>query len=110
VWWPCWRWSSGAPSSERAQHIFFSTPRRHQTRPFPTLSSMVQAFRRPKCITAQMRFRLRGLDRRGTYLIENRDRSKVMRMSGRQLMEAGLAVQLDQPRQSALICYRRVSK
>jgi alpha-galactosidase len=73
-------------------------------------AGMVQAFGRPKCTTAQMWFKLRGLDRRGTYLVENRDRPEVTRMSGRQLMEAGLAVQLDQPRQSALICYRRVSK
>ena len=71
---------------------------------------MVQAFRRPKCATAQMWFRLRGLDRTGIYLVENRDRPEVTRISGRQLMEAGLAVQLDQPRQAALICYGRVSK
>jgi len=31
---------------------------------------MVQAFRRPKCTKAQMWFRLRGLDRTGTYLVE----------------------------------------
>ena len=73
-------------------------------------AGMVQAFRRPKCATAQMWFRLRGLDRTGIYLVENRDRPEVTRISGRQLMEAGLAVQLDQPRQAALICYRRVSK
>src|ERR1700731_1218711 len=56
-----------------------------------------------------MCLRLRGLERRGTYLVENRDRPEVMRMSGRKLMEAGLEVQVDQPRQSGLICCRRVA-
>lgn len=68
---------------------------------------IVQAFRRPKCTKAKMQFRLHGLEPTETYLLEETDKPETARISGRELMEAGLEIQLDQPRQSALICYRR---
>ncbi len=67
---------------------------------------VIQAFRREKSQDETMILRLHGLDPRAVYLVKDLDREAATRMPGRELMEKGLPVILE-PRQSAVICYRR---
>ncbi len=78
-------------------------------RPTPD-AGIVQAFRRPKSTVAQLRFRLQGLAPKADYLVENLDVPGPVQVSSRDLLENGLLVRLEQPRQAALICYQRVSR
>lgn len=72
-------------------------------------AGMVQAFRRPRAADDEMRFKLRGLDRQAIYDFENVGTTGTVRFTGRQLIETGLRLGLAQPRQAALICYKRVT-
>jgi alpha-galactosidase len=68
---------------------------------------VIQAFRHEKSQDETMILRLHGLNPRAVYLVKDLDREAATRMPGRELMEKGLPVNLG-PRQSAVICYRRV--
>lgn len=67
---------------------------------------VVQAFRRPKSSVVSMNFKLRGLAADGRYSLTNPDIDGDRQMSGRELMESGLLVTLEQPRQAATILYK----
>ncbi|MFB3787635.1 MAG: alpha-galactosidase [bacterium] len=59
---------------------------------------VVEAFRRPRCGTAAMTFRLQGLDPDSRYEITNSPGGKPEIQSGKVLMESGLTVEIpDQP-------------
>ena len=69
---------------------------------------VIQAFRRPQSSVVSMNFKLRGLDADGRYTLTNPDFEGDRQMSGRELMESGLLVTLDQPRQAVTIFYKRL--
>jgi alpha-galactosidase len=69
---------------------------------------MVQAFRRPKSPAVAMKFKLRGLDPEARYSVKNFDQPGAVEMTGSELLEHGLLVSLPQPRDAALITYRRL--
>jgi len=68
---------------------------------------MVQAFRRSECPEATQRLRLRGLDAGATYTVTDLDRGAPQQLSGKQLMEEGLAVQLAEQPAAAVIVYEK---
>ena len=71
-------------------------------------TGMVQAFRRARCDEPEQRFRLRGLEAGATYEFTDFDTDRSTRSAGRDLMKEGLSVTLSNPRQAALLAYRRV--
>jgi alpha-galactosidase len=59
---------------------------------------VVQAFRRKDCAEATRTYRLRGLEPAATYILSDFDREGVLRATGKELMEKGLAVEIpDRP-------------
>ena len=68
---------------------------------------VVQAFRRAESPVASRHFTLAGPDPRADYEVENLDGGKERR-SGRELMEEGLAVTLNEKPAAAVIVYSRV--
>jgi alpha-galactosidase len=68
---------------------------------------MVQAFRRQACPTETIRFRLRQLDVDATCLLKDMDGGPTRQISGRDLMERGLRVELAETRSAALVTYRK---
>ena len=69
---------------------------------------MVQAFRRPKSDVTTMRFRLRGLDPESRYTVTNLDVEGSVRMTGRELLEQGLTITLEDCPMAAIITYRKL--
>ncbi|MBL9129421.1 MAG: alpha-galactosidase, partial [Verrucomicrobiales bacterium] len=70
-------------------------------------TGVVQAFRRPRNFNASMRFKLRGLQPRARYEVENLDGGTRI-LSSRELMEEGLPVDLSQKPSAAVLIYRRL--
>jgi alpha-galactosidase len=71
---------------------------------------LVQAFRRKDCAVAAVTLRLRGLDPEATYAVVNQDAPNAPQsLSGRALMETGLALTATQAPQAILVAYRRES-
>lgn len=70
---------------------------------------MVQAFRRPQSPAVAMRFSLRGLDDEARYSVTNFDTPTPEVLTGAELQN-GLLVTLTQPRDAALIVYKRIQK
>ena len=68
---------------------------------------MVQAFRRPESIYESARLKLQGLDEKASYTLTDLDTGKAQSMSGKDLMETGLALTLKNQPSSALVVYRR---
>jgi alpha-galactosidase len=68
---------------------------------------MVQAFRRTACGQAGQTFRLRGLDPAATYEVTDLDEGKPRKVSGKELMENGLAVEIKDKPGAAVISYRK---
>ncbi|MCC6585154.1 MAG: alpha-galactosidase [Bryobacterales bacterium] len=68
---------------------------------------MIQVFRRPESPFEEARFRLRGLDARGTYLVTDVDSAKETAVSGAVLMDEGLPVRLAKRPSAGLLMYRR---
>ena len=66
---------------------------------------VVQAFRHEKNTSATARFKLRGLDPGLTYELKISDVPAPVRATGKELMEPGLEVRLDQPASAATIAY-----
>ena len=71
---------------------------------------IVQAFRRSKCEAASKVFRLRRLDPTSQYEITNFDVESVMTISGKELMENGLTVEIGDKPGAAVIAYKRVNR
>jgi len=69
---------------------------------------VVQAFRRARSKDVSMRFNLHGFDPNAAYELRDFDKENALRVSGRELMEKGLQVELTKPRQAATVIYRRV--
>jgi alpha-galactosidase len=68
---------------------------------------MVQAFRRPESPFEAARFKLRGLDPSSRYEIVNLDVSGTKQMTGQELMEQGLGVEIKDQPGSAVLKYAR---
>jgi alpha-galactosidase len=68
---------------------------------------VVQAFRRPDCAEASQTYRLRGLDPAAMYEITNFDVNGSTTMSGQDLLEKGLTVEIKDKPGAAVIVYRR---
>jgi len=69
---------------------------------------MVQAFRREKCPQASLRLKLHGLDSNATYTLTNFDISGTEKMTGQELMEKGLPVNIQEQPGSAIIMYKKI--
>jgi alpha-galactosidase len=68
---------------------------------------VVQAFRRKDCAEAAQTYRLRGLDPAALYEVTNFDVNGSTTMSGQDLMEKGLTVEIKDKPGAAVIVYRR---
>ena len=68
---------------------------------------MVQIFRREESPFETARFKLHGLDATAKYEVENLDGGKEIR-TGRELMEVGLAVTINQQPAALVFAYKRV--
>lgn len=69
---------------------------------------VVQVFRRSQSIYEAARLRLRGLDSQAKYQITRLDRPGQMELSGKELLEKGLPVAIDERPGAVIIRYRRV--
>lgn len=69
---------------------------------------MVQAFRRDKDDEPSKKFLLRGLDGAANYEITDLDAQKPTTISGRELMQQGLPVEIKAEREAAIIIYKKV--
>jgi alpha-galactosidase len=72
-------------------------------------TGMVQAFRRTACPGESILVKLQGLDADSTYVVTNRDISGTTEISGRELGEKGLLIELPELRSAALITYKKKS-
>ncbi len=68
---------------------------------------VVQAFRRPQCAESAQTYRLRGLDPAALYEVTNFDVEGVTQVSGTDLMEKGLTVEIKDKPGAAVIVYRQ---
>ena len=69
---------------------------------------MVLAFRRPGSVYESARFKLQGLDVESKYSANNLDTGESIQVSGKELSENGLAVELKNQPDSAVITYKRL--
>jgi len=67
---------------------------------------VVQAFRRPDSPYVAAQFRLRGLDPAAEYTVTNLDENKPVKITGRQLLDEGLLVTIQEKPGVALITYK----
>jgi alpha-galactosidase len=68
---------------------------------------LVQAFRREKSDEAAQVYKLRGLDPDVLYVVANLDSDSPTQISGRDLMEKGLTVEIKNKPGAALITYKQ---
>ena len=68
----------------------------------------VQAFRRDEAKEDSLALRLQGLDPNATYAVENLDKGKIEKRTGKDLMSTGLQVKLTEKPGAALFVYRKV--
>jgi alpha-galactosidase len=68
---------------------------------------MVEAFRRSESAYEAARFKLSGLDPAVNYKVTNLDRADSQNYTGRQLMEEGLIVTIDNRPGSVIIAYKK---
>lgn len=73
-----------------------------------TGQGFVQAFRRGKCNQSTTTFRLSGLNPTAHYEIRNFDIQGAIIISGRELMESGLTVKIEDQPGAAIITYKRI--
>ena len=73
-----------------------------------TGEGMIQAFRRDKCEDATRTFRLNGLDPTARYEVTNFDVVGSTKVLGRDLMEKGLSMAIQDKPGSAVIAYNRI--
>jgi alpha-galactosidase len=69
-------------------------------------AGIVQAFRRSECIYEAARLRLRGLDPNATYRLTRFDSSEQSEATGKDLLESGLSLAIDNAPGVAVIKYR----
>jgi alpha-galactosidase len=69
----------------------------------------VQAFRRDQCIYSKAQLELRGLDAEATYIVKNYDEPDQKHISGREMMEKGLSVEIPFKPGAATIKYVKVN-
>lgn len=69
-------------------------------------SGVVQAFRHSECEAVSMTFQLKGLESAAQYRVTNFDSPTPSILSGRELMENGLTVQINDKPGSAVIEYK----
>jgi hypothetical protein len=69
---------------------------------------VVHAFRRKDCPAASITLKLRGLQGRARYRIEDLDSGEVREAPGRELLERGLSVTAGKPQTALLSSYRRL--
>jgi len=69
---------------------------------------MVQAFRRDEDDETTKDLRLRGLDTAATYEITNLDTKTPTTVSGKELMQQGLHVEINEKRGAVIIVYKKV--
>ena len=69
---------------------------------------VVQAFRRTRNEEAQRSFPLRGLDPDAPYQVTDFDVGTPKKMTGKELMEQGLPVQIQARPGSAIMVYRKI--
>jgi alpha-galactosidase len=67
---------------------------------------MIQAFRRDNCVEAVKNFRLSGLNPASLYEVTNLDAENTTKISGRDLMEKGLKIDINDNPGSAVISYK----
>ncbi|MHB9037969.1 MAG: alpha-galactosidase [Armatimonadota bacterium] len=72
-------------------------------------SGLVQAFRRQDSTEATATYKLRGLEPAATYIVTNVDERSPQRMTGRELMEKGMAINLPNKPGAAVITYKKAS-
>lgn len=72
-------------------------------------TGVVLAFRRAQNGDPKQVYRLQGLDPQAAYEVRNVDSDRVAKMSGAELADAGLMIELANPRSAALIAYRKVN-
>ncbi len=70
---------------------------------------MALAFRRDQSSFVSADFRLNALNPDATYEVEDMDSSEIVKKKGSELMESGLRVTMEKPRDSRLVFYRRLS-
>ena len=68
---------------------------------------VVQVFRRAENDNASSTFRLRGLERDAVYVLTNLDVPGEMEMTGRELLDVGLPVSIQEKPGAAIITYKR---
>jgi alpha-galactosidase len=67
---------------------------------------MIQAFRRTESVYETIRVKLRGLEPEARYMLTNLDAAGSTQMTGRELMEKGLAIAIPDQPGSVVISYR----
>jgi len=72
-----------------------------------TGEGVVQAFRRPACDAYGYQFRLRGLEPEVIYELTNFDNPDKVALTGRELMETGMKIAIEDRPGAALIRYQR---
>jgi alpha-galactosidase len=68
---------------------------------------MVQAFRRAESVYEVARFKLRGLDPDAGYVLTNLDFGESQKLTGRELLDKGLAVPISDQPGAAVIAYAK---
>ena len=68
----------------------------------------MQAFRREEANEESLMLKLQGLDPNATYAVENLDGGKIEKLTGKELMDAGLQVKIAEKPGAALFVYRNV--
>jgi alpha-galactosidase len=69
---------------------------------------VIQVFRRGDCADATQTYRLHGLDQAGTYEVKNFDVVEETRVSGKDLMEKGLTIEIKDKAGAAVITYKEL--
>jgi alpha-galactosidase len=67
----------------------------------------IQAFRREDCVAHTICLKLRGLDHRATYEVEDLDTGKTIHATGKELTDKGLKVTIPAKPGSAVFVYKR---
>jgi alpha-galactosidase len=73
-----------------------------------TGEGFVQAFRRDQCIYTKAQMKLRGLNAKTVYLVKNYDKSAQTLISGKELMENGLSIEIPGKPGAATIKYMKL--
>lgn len=68
---------------------------------------VVEAFRRPGCAAASSTLRLSGLDAAGTYDVTDLDAATARQISGKELLERGLPIEVRSRPGAAVIVYQK---